>query len=240
MLQGILDIIYPVRCPICGEIVVPKGNKICPPCKEKLRYVGEPRCMKCGKPLELEEKEYCNDCERKAYHFDRGYAVWAYSDKMKQSIANFKYHSKKEYAEFYIEEVIENYIDKINRMQVNAIVPIPIHRSKYLERGYNQADILAKGIGKKTGITVISDLLLRNRKTMPQKELSDVERLKNLSGAFGWNEVAARRYDHPVNKVLLVDDIYTTGSTIEACSSILKEHGVSEVYFIVLCIGKGY
>lgn len=240
MLQEILDIIYPVRCPLCGEIVVPKGNKICPDCKGKLPYIREPRCMKCSKPLEQEEKEYCSDCERKAYQFDKGYAIWSYNDRMKQSIANFKYHSKKEYAEFYIEEIIENYLDKISRMHVDLIVPIPIHRSKLLERGYNQADLLAKGIGKKTGIPVISDLLLRNKKTVPQKGLSDVERLKNLTGAFGWNEAAARRFNHPIDRVLLVDDIYTTGSTMEACSRILKAQDISAVYFIVLCIGKGY
>jgi ComF family protein len=240
LFQEILDIIYPVRCPLCGDIVVPKGNQICPACREKLPYINEPRCMKCSKPLEQEEKEYCNDCERKSYHFNKGYAVWTYNDRMKQSVANFKYHNKKEYAEFYIDEVIRNYAIKINRMNVDVIVPIPIHRSKYLERGYNQADILAKGIGKRTGITVISDLLLRNRKTMPQKELSDVERLKNLTGAFGWNEAAAKKYNRVVERVLLIDDIYTTGSTIEACSSILKAHGVLEIYFIVLCIGKGF
>lgn len=240
MFKEILDIIYPVRCPLCGEIVLPKGKKICPSCREKLPYIQEPKCMKCGKPLEQEEKEFCNDCDRKTYHFDKGYAVWTYNDIMKQSVANFKYHSKKEYADFYIEEIIKNYSDKINRMKLDAIVPIPIHRSKHLERGYNQADILAKGIGKRAGITVISDLLLRNKKTMPQKELSDIERLRNLTGAFGWNEVAARGYAHPLERVLLVDDIYTTGSTIEASTNILKAHGVLEVYFIVLCIGKGF
>jgi predicted nucleic acid-binding Zn ribbon protein len=63
LFQAILDLIYPVRCPVCGEIVVPKGEKICTPCKEALPYIHEPRCMKCSKPLEMEEKEYCSDCE---------------------------------------------------------------------------------------------------------------------------------------------------------------------------------
>ncbi len=240
MFQEILDIIYPVRCPLCGDIVVPKGNKSCPSCKAKLPYIQEPSCMKCSKPLEQEEKEYCSDCERKAYHFDRGYAVWTYNDVMKKSVANFKYHGRKEYAAFYIEEVVERYSDKIKRMKPDAIVPVPVHRSKYLERGYNQADILARGIGKMVGVPVVSDLLLRNKKTMPQKELSDIERLRNLTGAFRWNEAASRRYGRDLARLLLVDDIYTTGSTIEACTNILKSQGVLEVYFIVLCIGRGF
>ena len=240
MIQMILDLIYPIRCPLCGEIVIPKGDKICPSCKKKLPLIKEPRCLKCSKSIEHEEKEYCSDCERKAYHFNKGYAVWVYNEDMKHSIANFKYHSKKEFAGFYIDEIVEYYGDTIKKLSPEVIVPVPIHRSKYLERGYNQADILAKGIGRKLGIPVISDLLIRNKKTLPQKKLSDKERLLNLSEAFHMNEKFKRHGDRKISKVLLVDDIYTTGSTIEACTNVLKSNDCSEVYFIVLCIGKGF
>lgn len=240
MFHAILDIIYPVRCPICTEIVIPKGNKICKSCREQLPYIMEPKCMKCGKPLDQEEKEFCSDCERKRYHFDKGYALWQYNDKMKSSIAAFKYHSKKEYAIFYVDEIIRRYGKQIKLLKPDAVVPIPIHRSKRLERGYNQADILAKGIGKTLDIRVVSDLLIRNKKTLPQKKLSDIERLHNLAEAFQFNAESASHYKKPINKVILIDDIYTTGSTIEACTNVLKLNGVSEVYFIVLCIGKGF
>lgn len=240
MFQAILDIIYPVRCPLCAEIVIPKGDMICPACREKLPYINEPKCMKCGKPLEHEEKEYCNDCERKNYHFDKGYAVWHYNEDMKQSIADFKYHSKKEYAKFYIDEILRYYGHIINKLSPDAIVPVPIHRSKHLQRGYNQADILAKGVGKGLDIPVISDMLIRNKKTLPQKKLSDTERLRNLSEAFQYNEKAVIQHNEQIKKILLVDDIYTTGSTIEACTNVLKSNGITEVYYIVLCIGKGF
>lgn len=240
MIQAILDIIYPVRCPICTEIVIPKGNFICSSCKEKLPYVREPKCMKCGKPIDFMEKEYCSDCQRKRYHYDKGYALWVYNEALKHSIARYKYHSKKEYAKFYIQEMLQLYGDKIIQLAPDVIVPVPIHRSKRLERGYNQADILAKGIGKTLNIPVISDLIIRNKKTLPQKKLSGAERLRNLSEAFQLNERAALCYNKNIKRVLLVDDIYTTGSTIEACTIVLKEYGIEEVYFIVLCIGKGY
>ncbi len=240
MFQAILDIIYPVRCPLCTEIIIPKGETICPSCRKKLPFVQEPKCMKCGKPLDYEEKEFCSDCERKNYHFDKGYAVWLYSEEMKRSLANFKYHSQKEYAEFYVGEIVRKYGVIVNKLAPDVIVPIPIHRSKRRERGYNQADILAKGIGKALGITVLSDLLIRNRKTIPQKNLSDVERLHNLLEAFQFNEITAKRYHKTISKVLLVDDIYTTGSTMEACTNILKLNDITEVYYIVLCIGKGF
>lgn len=240
MFQSILDIIYPVRCPICADIVIPKGDKICSLCKQKLQYIEEPRCKKCSKPIELEEKEYCSDCEHKDFHFVKGFSVWIYNAVMKQSIADFKYHNKKEHAKFYIQEMLQKYGAVIEKLAPDAIVPVPIHRSKYLERGYNQADILALGIGKELKLPVLSHLLIRNKKTLPQKQLSNKERLRNLREAFDYEEAEAVRFRNEIKKVLLVDDIYTTGSTIEACTNVLKAHGIAEVYFITICIGKGF
>jgi ComF family protein len=232
--------IYPVRCPICGAIVIPKDNRICGTCKEKLHYIKEPRCKKCSKPIELEEKEYCNDCNRKNFKFIKGYSVWVYDDAMKHSISEFKYHGKKEHAKFYIQEVVMHYGETIKKISPDVIVPIPIHRSKYLERGYNQADILARGIGRELNFPVLSDLLIRNKKTLPQKQLSDKERLLNLREAFDFNNKVSGSCNNKINRVLLVDDIFTTGSTIEACTNVLKANGIDDVYFITLCIGKGY
>jgi len=232
--------IYPVRCPICDEIVTPKSERICTACKEKLHYVKEPRCKKCSKPIEQEEKEYCSDCEKKNYHFLKGFSLWIYDKEIKRSIADFKYHNKKENAIFYIEEMVRVYRKEIERLAFDTIVPVPIHRSKYIDRGYNQADILARGLGKKLNIPVSSHLLIRNKKTLPQKSLSDKERLRNLQQAFGYNDKEQECFQKKINRVLLVDDIYTTGSTIEACTNVLMEHGIGEVYFVALCIGKGF
>lgn len=240
MLQTLLDIIYPPRCPICDDIIIPKGNKVCPSCKTKPIYIKEPRCKKCSKPIEREEQEYCSDCERKSFYYDQGFAVWIYDKTMKSSVSNFKYHGRKEYADFYVDEILREYENLLRKLSVDAIVPIPIHRSRYLDRGYNQADILARGIGKALKLPVVSDLLIRNKKTLPQKGLSDKERLRNLVEAFEYNKRLVSYYKEPLSKILLVDDIYTTGATMEACAKVLKSHGVNEVYFIVLCIGKGY
>lgn len=240
MFQTLLDLLYPVRCPVCGEIVIPKDQMICKGCKEQLIYIEEPRCKRCSKPIEVEEKEYCNDCERKIFHYERGFAVWVYNDTMRNSIAAYKYHSKKEYSKFYIYEMLRLYKIALHKLSLDAIIPVPIHRSKYLERGYNQAEILAKGIGRDLNLPVLANLLVRSKKTLPQKKLSDKERLKNLSEAFAVNEQFLSTGISSIKKVLLVDDIYTTGSTVEACSHLLKSHGIDEVYFIVLCIGKGY
>lgn len=240
MLQAILDILYPVRCPVCGDIVTPKDRRICIPCEKKIQVIYEPRCKKCSKPIDQDQREYCSDCERKDYQFEYGFSLWVYDPIVKKSISDFKYRFKKEYARYYIQELVNNYGDKIINLAPDALVPVPIHKSKYRERGYNQAEILAKGVGKELNIPVLSNLLIRNKKTLPQKQLSDKERLRNLQEAFTFNESQAKIYPKRLDRLLLVDDIYTTGSTIEACTNVLKQNGVSQVYFITLCIGKGF
>lgn len=240
MLQEILDMLYPVRCPVCGDVVIPKGTKICSPCERKLQLICEPRCKKCSKPIEQDQREYCSDCQRKDYHFEYGYSLWVYDSVMKKSISDFKYHYKKEYAKYYIEKIIQIYGKAINKLAPDVLVPVPIHKSKYRERGYNQAKILAYGIAKELNIPVLPNLLIRNKKTLPQKQLSDKERLKNLQEAFMFNDKAASDYHKELKRIILVDDIYTTGSTIEACTNVLMRNGIEHTYFITLCIGKGF
>ncbi len=240
MLKTVIDIIYPRRCPICGDIVSPRGELICPPCKSKLKPIEEPRCKKCSKPIESEEKEYCHDCETKHHHYIKGYALWVYDSAMKKSIADFKFHGRKEYRDFYIDEITKRYGAEIGRIAPDVLVPIPIHKTKQMQRGYNQADILARGIGSKLNIAVLSHLLQRDKKTLPQKLLNDKERLKNLEKAFTYSKEESLRFQADINKVMLIDDIYTTGSTIEACTNILLQNGIDEVYFLSICIGKGF
>lgn len=239
MLDQIINILYPRRCPICGGIVIPKKEKACIDCYESLKCIVEPRCKKCSKPIVNEEQEYCYDCGKKNYHYVKGYALWPYDQKMKRSLADYKYHNRKEYADFYVEEFLKIYALEIKRLEVDALIPVPIHRSKLKIRGYNQAEVLACKMGEQLGIKVISNMLLRNKKTLPQKGLSDKERLKNLSKAFLLDNEERKLYND-IKKVILVDDIYTTGSTIEACTNVLIQSGMKEVYYISLCIGKGF
>lgn len=239
MVKELLDIIYPRRCPICGDIVVPKSERACPDCKNLLQVIKEPRCKKCSKPIENEEKEYCYDCDTKHFHYKKGYALWIYDKNMRKSIADFKYHNRKEYADFYIEEFLKHYEEVLKEIGADALIPVPIHKSKLKTRGYNQAQILASSLGRALGIQVIDDLLIRDKRTLPQKGLNDKERLKNLIQAFSIDKSKIEIYNN-INKVILVDDIYTTGSTIEACTNILQQNGVSEVYYVSLCIGKGF
>ena len=210
---------------MCGEIAAPKGEKICPECRKKLSFVSGPWCLKCGKELETQDTEYCLGCRKGKRSFEFGAALLNYNEISARSMAQIKYQNRREYLDYYSEEMVRRLGHRISRMKAQILVPVP---------GYNQAEELAVRLGKLTGIPVCTQALVRIKKTAPQKELTAGERLKNLEKAF-----AVRKEFLPpgTDGVILVDDIYTTGSTAEACSRVLKSAGVRRVYVLSVCIG---
>ena len=230
--MGILDILYPPRCPVCHEVVRGKG-RICEPCKKKLPYIKEPKCKKCGKQIECQEQEYCRDCERFSHSFDKGGAVFDYNEIMKRSISMFKYHNRREYAKFYAEEMEKHCAGLIRQCAPEVILPVPIHKQKLRQRGYNQAELVARELGKRIHVPVDTKYLYRQEKTVPQKELTRQQRKRNLENAFGIDQ-NHRGYQ----RVLLIDDIYTTGATVDAISKILRENQTKILFFLSICVGR--
>lgn len=229
----LLDTLYPRRCPVCDEIVMPKGALICPGCFLKLSYVKGPTCKKCGKQVFSETIEYCYDCNRHKHSFEYGVALLNYDEKARHSMARIKYNNKRQYLDFYVEAICQRYGSRIRDMNAQALIPVPIHASRRRHRGFNQAELLARGIGRRLGIPVYETALIRNKKTAPQKQLNPEERLHNLKNAF-----KAGSMPDGASDVILVDDIYTTGSTLEACARVLKAAGIRHVYIITICIGR--
>ena len=230
----LVDWLYPRRCPVCDEIVMPKGELICLDCIKKLSFVKEPSCKRCGKELISEQMEYCLDCTRHKKSFEYGKALINYDETARRSVTRIKYQNKREYLDFYGAALCGRYEKQIRRMDAELLVPVPVHPSRRRERGFNQAELLADRIGERMGLLVCKKALTRNKRTMPQKELNPAERLKNLEQAF-----EAGPIPEGIKGVILVDDIYTTGSTIEACTRALKRAGVRRVYFLTICIGQG-
>lgn len=224
---------------MCDDILFTPGQikrpKICPGCSGKITLIKQPACLKCGKKLEDDAQEYCSDCMRKNHVFDRGVAVFSYTDAMKKSMYAFKYNNRREYAGFYAECALKSYERYFRLWKPEVIVPVPLHKVRYRRRGYNQAEIFANELSRLSGIPVDNRLLMRVKNTRPQKELDDKERVHNLNNAFQimGDSVKYRR-------VLLTDDIYTTGTTIDECAGVLKAGGVSNVYFLTVCIGRGF
>lgn len=230
--MGILNILYPKRCPVCHGIL--RGREgVCPPCRKILPYIKEPRCKKCGKEIEKEEQEYCRDCGRFAHSFDKGAALFTYNGIMRRSISMFKYHNRREYADFYAIELYKNFEYFIRRCNPDVIVPVPIHKQKKRQRGFNQSELVAKKLGKLIKVPVDTKYLVRIEKTIPQKELTRKQRKENLKKAFGIRDTN-KKYE----RVLIIDDIYTTGATIDAISEILRENQTKIIYFLTICVGR--
>lgn len=230
--MGILDLLYPARCPVCHGVIRGKGN-LCSGCEKKLPYIKEPICKKCGKELEKQEAEYCRDCQRFSHRFDRGAAVFAYNDVMRRSIAMFKYHNRREYAKFYAKEMAQHCRRFLNRCEPEVIIPIPIHKKKMRQRGFNQAELVAKELGKILKIPVDTTYLIRTENTTPQKELTRQQRKANLKRAFTVKET-----ERVYHRILLIDDIYTTGATMDAVSELLRANGAGNLFFLTICVGR--
>ena len=230
--MGILEILYPARCPICHNILKGKDG-ICPDCRKRLHYIKEPKCKKCGKQIEKAEQEYCRDCMRFAHSFDRGAAVFAYDDIMRRSVSMFKYHNRREYAKVYAAEMHRHCRYFLHQASPEVILPVPVHPQKKRERGFNQAELVAKELGKLMKVPVDTNYLVRKEKTTPQKELTRQQRKANLQEAF-----AVKENGKYYKRVLLIDDIYTTGATIDAISEILRENQTKIIFFLTICVGR--
>jgi ComF family protein len=233
LISTLIDLLYPHRCPVCHGIVSSKGQLVCPGCRGKLSYVTEPVCKKCGKEVDDDKEEYCPGCRKRMPGFRRQIALFNYNEAVKSSMMKFKYNNKREYADFYIEELLRLHGRDLQEMRIQAIVPVPVHSSRRRERGYNQSEVLARRLGRRLKIPVYPHALIRTRKTLPQKGLGSAGRLHNLEKAISWGRCARLP-----GTVLLIDDIYTTGATMEACARALKKAGVREIYCVSICIGE--
>ncbi len=229
--------VFPPRCPVCGELRIPWESNTCTECAARLHFIREPVCMCCGREISEEGKEYCSRCEENRMSFIRNFAVWRYDKWMKKSIAGFKYDGRKEYATFYIRHMAGSFGRQLLRYGVTALIPVPISAKRRRYRGFNQAEILAEGLAKELGISY-RKLIKRVRNTVPQNGLSPTERKKNLTDSLCFDEAEALKLDVLPGKVALVDDIFTTGTTMEACTKVLQSRGIRDVYGICICIGS--
>lgn len=209
---------------------------MCSRCDGRAKFITENYCMKCGKPVEG-DAEYCPDCGKRETAFRYGRSVFLYDNLMQRSISRFKYHGRQEYAAFYAQAMYEQFHTWIRQTAPDALIPVPVHKERYRKRGYNQAELVAGELGRLCNVPVVSDYLVRTKNTLPQKELSGKERYVNLCDAFSIRSASQELYK-ALKCVILIDDIYTTGSTIEACARILSRYGVGEIYFLCISIGQ--
>lgn len=224
----IIDLVYPRRCPICDK-AVPYGKIICDPCREQPERTGHVTCVKCGRKIADPREEYCPDCRRVRRQFKAGASVFTYRS-VSGGILRFKYRERREYAAYFGREMADLLLRKIDEgwPEPDLLVPVPIHRKRRRKRGYNQAFLLAEEIARQTGFPA-AEALERRVNTAPLKFLTARGRSENLKSAFHASQMSVK------SKItILIDDIYTTGATADACAAELYRAGAAQVYVLSL------
>ena len=226
-----LEALYPSRCPVCNRILPGRKLRICPVCGGSFHLIEEHYCLKCGKPVP-EMEEYCVDCKERKREFCQGRGVFLYNMQMKNSLLRYKYYGSREYGRYYAEEIFRHVGTQIKHWKPDVLVPVPMTRRKKRIRGFNQAEDLAEKIGELLQIPVAAGLAVKKKETKSQKKLNAAQRKQNLADAFRAEENIRGL------TVLVIDDVYTTGSTVDAMAQCLKGAGAEQVYFITVCIGR--
>ena len=227
----LLDMIYPKKCPLCHEVLKDRNKLLCGKCAGKIRPFSRSLCMKCGKPVKMEE-EYCVACREGGHYFTEGRSIFPYGEIWRQSLVRFKYYGCREYGDFYAKAMSVYGRRYLERWKPQLIVPVPLHPAKKRMRGFNQAAYLAERLSCYTGIPWTDSLVLKIRNTRSQKKLDALQRRNNLRKAY---EVTHKLDDI---SILVVDDVYTTGSTMDAMAICLTEAGAQAVYFLTVCAGR--
>ena len=222
--HGIADLIYPPKCVACGDI---QARHLCEACLSKIAYIEPPVCRRCGLPL---DGPTCREamCGRFAFHNARAVAI--YDGVVREAIHQLKYSGLTVVAQ-ELRDLMTAFLARTPHFAIDAscVVPLPIHRSRQRERGFNQSFLLAVGVADHLNLPIDSKSLIRRVATRPQVELSPYERMENVKGAF-----AAADNAFEGQAVLLIDDVLTTGSTAGEASAALRKAGARCVYVLTL------
>ncbi len=238
IVNKIISLIYPPKCIFCNSIM-PIGTdiEICNYCYGKIKFIKGKTCIICGQELDKRTlNNKCFDCRRSNYYFEHNISPCRYNSNIRQAIINLKFFGKKRYAKTLGQLMIKKLKENTEMPIINIVTYVPLNNKKKIERGFNQAQLLAKELAGYTNCKTAKNLLIKTKATLPQEKLNKHQRLKNIKGVF-------KVKDKNIIKdkvILLVDDVYTTGATVNECAKVLKTAGACKVYVITVAIGKGY
>ena len=230
-LKKIVDIVFPPRCFGCNNFVSQQDG-LCADCWNKIHFIDTPYCNACGHPFEYDQgaNMLCGSCTQKHPPYYQGRAVLNYNEHSRKLITRFKYGDKIHASDMFGRWLVRSSNELLARS--DFLIPVPLHKIRLFTRRYNQAALLAHSMHKYCRTTVLADALIRKKHTPPQASLTRTQRLGNVKNAFFVN----RRYSKKLidKTVLLIDDVTTTGATINACTVALLNAGVKEVNVITL------
>jgi ComF family protein len=232
-LNDVSDVIFPPKCLGCAEILgLQNGFYFCPDCREKIKFITGSLCPVCGTTFSNSPKgnHLCGDCLDSEPYFSCARAVVSYETIILHAIHQFKYGNNISVGDLLASFMADFSFPDVDFTDYSLIIPVPLHIQRLRQRGFNQSLILARSLAKKRQIPVNFSLLKRHKSTLTQTGLHKTERKQNIKGAF---EVGDRKLIAGKN-VILVDDVYTTGATINECTKTLLKAGAQKVTVLTL------
>lgn len=220
--NALLDLLYPSRCVACRRV----GDRFCAACQSRIERILPPICDRCGRPLVSSFTKECPYCKKLPLQIDGTRATAFFEGNLRTAIHALKYNHQPELAE-PLGQMLNEYLTA-HPLPVDLLIPVPLHQERELARGYNQSHLLARVLSQAHTLPLENDVLTRVRATRPQVELDAVTRRENVHDAFtATDRIAGAR-------VLLIDDVCTTGATMEACGAALKAHGAKSVWGLAI------
>jgi len=225
----VLDFIYPPVCLICQEVI-------------REEFSNDSRisvCYECWNNLETEEKPYCNECKidleisqthKCLTYLDKVYSLGLFDENFQGLIHHFKYKNKISLGKRLGQRLAEE-LQKQNLSDFAYLIPVPLHKTRKRERGFNQSEILAQTLSSSLNLPLQKEILFRIRNTKDQTKLSEKERKRNVAGAF---LIRDSQQILQGKKVILVDDVITTGATLSECAKVLKQAGAKEILAVTV------
>ena len=224
LFRGLLDLVFPPTCKVCGR---QSKQTLCDRCMDSFPKIDGSICLKCGKPCQREVGS-CRECAHKTLHFSRARSAGIYAGSLKEAVHQLKYKNGKRLSPHlarFILGVAGDFIDDIIH-DIDVIACVPLSRYKEAKRGYNQSRLIAQELSVSLN-KPLSNCLIKTHTTPEQNKLGLADRPRNIKGAFA---VKSPIY----GKVLLIDDVYTTGSTVSECARVLLQAGAEGVFVLTV------
>jgi len=237
--SGLLNLFFPdgVECVLCDQLLYHEHHFLCKSCYSKFDFITGKSCDGCGKSLpNTFDGAFCSECMGRELLHKHGLACVTYDEFSAEVIWHFKYHHKR-----YIGRMMGASMAELLKASfvndIDLIIPVPIYRKKQSVKGYNHSGVLAEEIGKSCEKKVIQDFLIRKKPTKPLKDLTKDERILELENVFEIN--AEYKMLSPINRrILLVDDIFTTGTTVKECCKVLNGCGYHDIIVMTFATGN--
>lgn len=238
VIRSIGSLLFPPVCVYCGGERPNDDSVVCLECSRSVLPVERPFCALCGRPapgLNSGTDNVCGKCSSHRPSFDKARFCVYYSSVVRRGILQFKFRNSLYLGEALLGLLSKTFEEHFLSENLDAIIPIPVHKQRLMHRGYNQCAVLAGKLGSRFGIPAPTDILVKTRNTVPQTQLKRKQRMDNIKGSFDVKKpgmVKGKRF-------LLLDDVFTTGSTVSEAALTLKRHDAEVVQALVLALRHG-